>query len=66
MNEILTKIYEMTAFSNISADTRFLIMYALAFVLLTFVLVSGCCHLQTLLVGVIFNFLIADFCDSST
>lgn len=31
---ILEKLYEMTAFSNIIAEPQFLIMYALAFILL--------------------------------
>ena len=34
MEEILERLYDMTAFSNIAADPRFLIMYAIAFVLL--------------------------------
>ena len=34
MEEILERLYDMTAFSNIAADTRFLIMYAIAFILL--------------------------------
>ena len=34
MEEILERLYDMTAFSNIAADLRFLIMYAIAFVLL--------------------------------
>ena len=34
MNEIFENLYEMTAFSNIIAEPQFLIMYAIAFVLL--------------------------------
>ena len=34
MNEIFQNLYEMTAFSNIIAEPQFLIMYAIAFVLL--------------------------------
>ena len=34
MNEIFENLYDMTAFSNIIADPQFLIMYAIAFVLL--------------------------------
>ena len=34
MEEIFERLYDMTAFSNIIADPRFLIMYAIAFVLL--------------------------------
>ena len=30
MEEILERLYDMTAFSNIAADPRFLIMYAIA------------------------------------
>ena len=34
MNDIFHNLYEMTAFSNIIAEPQFLIMYAIAFVLL--------------------------------
>ena len=34
MEEIFAKLYDMTAFSNIIADPSFLVMYAIAFVLL--------------------------------
>ena len=34
MNEIFENLYDMTAFSNIIAEPQFLIMYAIAFVLL--------------------------------
>ena len=34
MEEIFERLYDMTAFSNIIADPRCLIMYAIAFVLL--------------------------------
>ena len=34
MNEIFHNLYEMTAFSNIIAEPQFLIMYAIAFILL--------------------------------
>ena len=34
MEDIFVKLYEMTAFSNIFANPSFLIMYAIAFVLL--------------------------------
>lgn len=34
MNEIFQNLYDMTAFSNIIAEPQFLIMYAIAFVLL--------------------------------
>ena len=39
MNEIFENLYDMTAFSNIIAEPQFLIMYAIAFVLLYL----GCC-----------------------
>ena len=34
MNEIFENLYDMTAFSNIIAEPQFLIMYAIAFILL--------------------------------
>ena len=34
MNEIFQNLYEMTAFSNIIAEPQFLIMYAIAFILI--------------------------------
>ena len=34
MEDIFAKLYDMTAFSNIIADPSFLIMYAIAFILL--------------------------------
>ena len=34
MEEIFAKLYDMTAFSNIIADPSFLVMYAIAFILL--------------------------------
>ena len=33
MEEIFERLYDMTAFSNIIADPRFIIMYAIAFVI---------------------------------
>ena len=33
MEDIFARLYDMTAFSNIVADPRFLIMYAIAFIL---------------------------------
>ena len=38
MEDIFAKLYDMTAFSNIIADPSFLIMYAIAFILLNLVL----------------------------
>ena len=34
MEDIFARLYDMTAFSNIVAEPRFLIMYAIAFILL--------------------------------
>ena len=34
MEDIFAKLYDMTAFSNIIADPSFLVMYAIAFILL--------------------------------
>ena len=34
MEDIFSKLYDMTAFSNIIADPSFLVMYAIAFILL--------------------------------
>ena len=34
MKEIVQNLYDMTAFSNIIAEPQFLVMYAIAFVLL--------------------------------
>ena len=34
MEDIFARLYEMTAFSNIIAEPQFLIMYAIAFILL--------------------------------
>ena len=34
MEEIFARLYDMTAFSNIIADPSFLVMYAIAFILL--------------------------------
>ena len=36
MEDIFAKLYDMTAFSNIIADPSFLVMYAIAFILLLF------------------------------
>ena len=38
MEDIFARLYEMTAFSNIIAEPQFLIMYAIAFILLIWVL----------------------------
>ena len=39
--EILGNLYEMTAFSNIIAQPQFLLMYAIAFLLLSISLQTG-------------------------
>lgn len=59
MEEILNKIYEMTAISNIVADPRFLIMYALAFILLYLGIKKQ--YEPLLLVPIAFGVLIANF-----
>lgn len=59
MGEILNKIYEMTAFGSIAADPRFLIMYALAFVLLYLGIKKE--FEPLLLVPIAFGVLIANF-----
>ncbi|MBP7210633.1 MAG: sodium ion-translocating decarboxylase subunit beta [Paludibacteraceae bacterium] len=59
MEEILNKIYEMTAISNIIADPRFLIMYALAFILLYLGIKKQ--YEPLLLVPIAFGVLIANF-----
>ncbi|MCK9156939.1 MAG: sodium ion-translocating decarboxylase subunit beta [Paludibacteraceae bacterium] len=59
MEEILEKIYQMTAFGNIAAEPGFLIMYALAFVLLYLGIKKG--YEPLLLVPIAFGVLIANF-----
>jgi oxaloacetate decarboxylase beta subunit len=59
MEEILNKVYEMTALSNIIADPSFLIMYLLAFVLLYLGIVKH--YEPLLLVPIAFGVLIANF-----
>ena len=59
MGEILNKIYEMTAIGSIIADPRFLIMYALAFVLLYLGIKKE--FEPLLLVPIAFGVLIANF-----
>ena len=59
MGEILNKIYEMTAIGSIAADPRFLIMYALAFVLLYLGIKKE--FEPLLLVPIAFGVLIANF-----
>ena len=59
MGEILNKIYEMTAIGSIAADPRFLIMYALAFLLLYLGIKKE--FEPLLLVPIAFGVLIANF-----
>lgn len=59
MNNIVDKLYEMTAISDIIADPRFLIMYALAFVLLYLGIKKG--YEPLLLVPIAFGVLLANF-----
>ena len=59
MEEILYKIYDMTAIGSIAADPRFLIMYALAFVLLYLGIKKE--FEPLLLVPIAFGVLIANF-----
>ena len=59
MEEIFERLYDMTAFSNIIADPRFLIMYAIAFVLLYLGIKKQ--YEPLLLVPIAFGVLLANF-----
>ena len=59
MEEIFAKLYDMTAFSNIVADPRFLIMYAIAFILLYLGIKKQ--YEPLLLVPIAFGVLLANF-----
>lgn len=59
MTDILYKVYEMTALSNIIADPSFLIMYILAFVLLYLGIVKH--YEPLLLIPIAFGVLLANF-----
>ena len=59
MNDIFSKLYEMTAFSNIFAEPQFLIMYVIAFVLLYLGIKKQ--YEPLLLVPIAFGVLIANF-----
>lgn len=59
MEDILGKLFDMTAFSNIAADPSFLIMYLLAFVLLYLGIVKH--YEPLLLIPIAFGVLIANF-----
>ena len=59
MEDIFGKLYEMTAFSNIIADPQFLIMYAIAFILLYLGIKKK--YEPLLLVPIAFGVLLANF-----
>ena len=59
MEDIFGKLYDMTAFSNILADPSFLVMYAIAFVLLYLGIKKH--YEPLLLVPIAFGVLIANF-----
>ena len=59
MEEIFAKLYDMTAFSNIIADPSFLVMYAIAFILLYLGIKKH--YEPLLLVPIAFGVLIANF-----
>ena len=59
MEEIFARLYDMTAFSNIIADPSFLVMYAIAFILLYLGIKKH--YEPLLLVPIAFGVLIANF-----
>ena len=59
MEDIFARLYEMTAFSNIIAEPQFLIMYAIAFVLLYLGIKKQ--YEPLLLVPIAFGVLLANF-----
>lgn len=59
MEDIFAKLYDMTAFSNIIADPSFLVMYAIAFILLYLGIKKH--YEPLLLVPIAFGVLIANF-----
>src|SRR5574344_2877461 len=59
MEDIFGKLYEMTAFSNIIADPQFLIMYAIAFILIYLGIKKH--YEPLLLVPIAFGVLLANF-----
>ena len=59
MNEIFNNLYEMTAFSNIIAEPQFLIMYAIAFILLYLGIKKE--YEPLLLIPIAFGVLLANF-----
>ncbi len=59
MEDILEKLYDMTAFSNIIADPSFLVMYAIAFILLYLGIKKE--YEPLLLIPIAFGVLLANF-----
>lgn len=59
MNEIFQNLYDMTAFSNIIAEPQFLVMYAIAFILLYLGIKKQ--YEPLLLVPIAFGVLLANF-----
>ena len=59
MKEIVQNLYDMTAFSNIIAEPQFLVMYAIAFVLLYLGIKKQ--YEPLLLIPIAFGVLLANF-----
>lgn len=59
MNDILEKVYQMTAISNIADDPKFIVMYLLAFVLLYLGIKKN--YEPLLLIPIAFGVLLANF-----
>ena len=59
MEDIFARLYEMTAFSNIIAEPQFLIMYAIAFILLYLGIKKK--YEPLLLIPIAFGVLLANF-----
>ena len=59
MEEILTRLYNMTALSDLIADPSYLVMYCIAFVLLYLGIVKH--YEPLLLIPIAFGVLIANF-----
>ena len=59
MEDIFAKLYDMTAFSNIIADPSFLVMYAIAYLLLNISIKKH--NEPQMLVPIAFGVLIANF-----
>ena len=59
MEDIFERLYDMTAFSNIIAEPQFLIMYAIAFILLYLGIKKK--YEPLLLIPIAFGVLLANF-----